>query len=305
MDSYQRLCNLIDKYCDPEGAVRTAIEPVWMYRATGPSLKVPTIYKPCLCLIISGAKEVTLGQEVYRYEPGQLLAASVDLPLVGHVTNASTDAPYRSLSLDLDAKILSELVTNMDLNIGLEGDSTRGLFVEQTTQSLVDAVLRVVDLLEHPDEIPVMLPLLMREVHYRLLRTGQGVFIARLAMGGSNMQRISSVLRLMKDNFDKPLRVDELAEHANMSPSSFHHHFKQVTAMSPLQYQKRLRLTTARQIMLAEMKDAASAAYAVGYESTSQFSREYARMFGAPPMRDVMAILSQSSDGAANTGISG
>lgn len=305
MDSYQRLCNLIDKYCDPERAVRTAIEPVWMYRATGPSLKVPTIYKPCLCLIISGAKEVTLGQEVYRYEPGQLLAASVDLPLVGHVTNASTDAPYRSLSLDLDAKILSELVTNMDLNIGLEGDSTRGLFVEQTTQSLVDAVLRVVDLLEHPDEIPVMLPLLMREVHYRLLRTGQGVFIARLAMGGSNMQRISSVLRLMKDNFDKPLRVDELAEHANMSPSSFHHHFKQVTAMSPLQYQKRLRLTTARQIMLAEMKDAASAAYAVGYESTSQFSREYARMFGAPPMRDVMAILSQSSDGAANTGISG
>lgn len=305
MDSYQRLCNLIDKYCDPEGAVRTAIEPVWMYRATGLSLKVPTIYKPCLCLIISGAKEVTLGQEVYRYEPGQLLAASVDLPLVGHVTNASIDAPYRSLSLDLDAKILSELVTNMDLNIGLEGDSTRGLFVEQTTQSLVDAVLRVVDLLEHPDEIPVMLPLLMREVHYRLLRTGQGVFIARLAMGGSNMQRISAVLRLMKDNFDKPLRVDELAEHANMSPSSFHHHFKQVTAMSPLQYQKRLRLTTARQIMLAEMKDAASAAYAVGYESTSQFSREYARMFGAPPMRDVMAILSQSSDGAANTGISG
>lgn len=305
MDSYQRLCNLIDKYCDPDGAVRTAIEPVWMYRATGPSLKVPTIYKPCLCLIISGAKEVTLGQEVYRYEPGQLLAASVDLPLVGHVTNASTEAPYRSLSLDLDAKILSELVTNMDLNIGLEGDSTRGLFVEQTTQSLVDAVLRVVDLLDHPDEIPVMLPLLMREVHYRLLRTGQGIFIARLAMGGSNMQRISSVLRLMKDNFDKPLRVDELAEHANMSPSSFHHHFKQVTAMSPLQYQKRLRLTTARQIMLAEMKDAASAAYAVGYESTSQFSREYARMFGAPPMRDVMAILSQSTDGAANTGVSG
>lgn len=305
MDSYQRLCNLIDKYCDPDGAVRTAIEPVGIYRATGPSLKVPTIYKPCLCLIISGAKEVTLGQEVYRYEPGQLLAASVDLPLVGHVTNASTEVPYRSLSLDLDAKILSELVTNMDLNIGLEGDSTRGLFVEQTTQSLVDAVLRVVDLLDHPDEIPVMLPLLMREVHYRLLRTGQGIFIARLAMGGSNMQRISSVLRLMKDNFDKPLRVDELAEHANMSPSSFHHHFKQVTAMSPLQYQKRLRLTTARQIMLAEMKDAASAAYAVGYESTSQFSREYARMFGAPPMRDVMAILSQSPDGAANTGISG
>lgn len=294
MDAYQKLCNLIDRYCDADGSVRTAVAPVWMYRSTGPTLKVPTIYRPCLCLIISGAKEVTLGQDVYRYAPGQLLAASVDLPLVGHVTNASHDGPYRSLSLDLDAKILGELVTCMALDIGGDGDSFRGLFVEETTPELVDAVLRVVELLDHPDEIPVMLPLLMREVHYRLLRTGQGALIARLAMGGSNMQRISAVLSLLKDNFDKPLRVDELARHANMSPSSFHHHFKHVTAMSPLQYQKRLRLTIARQIMLAEMKDAASAAYEVGYESTSQFSREYARMFGAPPMRDVTALLSQS-----------
>lgn len=300
MDNFQRLCHLIDKYCELDGAVRTAVEPVWMYRSTGPTLKVPTIYRPCLCLIISGAKEVTLGQEVYRYEPGQLLAASVDLPLVGHVTDATPDLPYRSLSLDLDGKILGDLVACMDLNIGADGDSFRGLFVEETSEGLVDAVLRVVELLEHREEIPVMLPLLMREVHYRLLRTGQGALIARLVMGGSNMQRISAVLRLMKDNFHKPLRVDELASHANMSPSSFHHHFKQVTAMSPLQYQKRLRLTTARQIMLAEMKDAASAAYEVGYESTSQFSREYARMFGAPPMRDVASILSQPSglDGA-------
>ena len=300
MDSYQRLCNLIDKYCESDGSVRTAIEPVWMFRCTGPTLKVPTIYRPCLCLIASGAKEVTLGQEVYRYEPGQLLAASVDLPLVGHVTLASDHQPYRSLSLDLDAQILSELVTNMDLKIGTEGESARGLFVEQTTESLIDAVLRVVELLERPDDVAVMLPLLMREVHYRLLRTGKGALIAGLAIGGSNMQRISAVLRRMKDNFDKPLRIEELADFANMSPSSFHHHFKQVTAMSPLQYQKRLRLTTARQIMLAEMKDAASAAYEVGYESASQFSREYARMFGAPPMRDVMSILGQNGD--ARTG---
>ena len=291
MDNYQKLCHLIDKYCDANGAVRTEVEPVWMYRSTGPTLKVPTIYKPCLCLIISGSKEVTLGQDVYRYAPGQLLVASVDLPLVGHVTTATEDAPYRSLSLDLDAQVLGDLVSRMDINLAGDGDSVRGLFVEQTSDNLVDAVLRVVELLECRDEIPVMLPLLMREVHYRLLRTGKGALIARLAMGGSNMQRISAVLRLMKDNFHKPLSVDDLASHANMSPSSFHHHFKQVTAMSPLQYQKRLRLTTARQIMLAEMKDAASAAYEVGYESTSQFSREYARMFGAPPMRDITAIL--------------
>lgn len=291
MDAYQKLCNLIDKYCDADGSVRTAVEPVWMFRSTSPSLKVPTIYKPCLCLIVSGAKEVTLGQEVYRYEPGQLLAASVDLPLVGHVMQATEDAPYRSLSLDLDAKILGELVANMDVKIGADGESKRGLFVEQTTESLTNAVLRVVELLDRPEDIPVMLPLLMREVHYRLLCTDKGSMIAGLAIGGSNMQRISAALQRIKDNFDKPLRVEELATHANMSPSSFHHHFKQVTAMSPLQYQKRLRLTTARQIMLAEMKDAASAAYAVGYESTSQFSREYARMFGAPPMRDVTALL--------------
>ncbi|AXO15959.1 AraC family transcriptional regulator [Thalassospira indica] len=293
MDSYQKLCGLIDKYCEADGAVRTAVEPVWMFRSTGPTLKVPTIYKPCLCLIISGAKEVTLGDELYRYEPGQLLAASVDLPLVGHVTLAAEDAPYRSLSLDLDAKILGELVANMDIKMGADGESTRGLFVEKTTESLTDAVLRVVELLDRPDDVPVMLPLLMREVHYRLLCTAKGAAIAGLAIGGSNMQRISAALQLIKDNFDKPLKVEDLANRANMSPSSFHHHFKQVTAMSPLQYQKRLRLTTARQIMLAEMKDAASAAYAVGYESASQFSREYARMFGAPPIRDVMAILGQ------------
>ncbi|NIZ01529.1 AraC family transcriptional regulator [Thalassospira lucentensis] len=298
MDNYQRLSQLIDKYCDPDGAVRTTVEPVSIYRSPAPSLKVPTIYKPCLCLIVSGAKEVTLGQDVYRYAPGQLLVASVDLPIVGHVINATKEAPYRSLSIDLDGQILSDLVTHMDLNIAGDGDSCRGLFVENTTQGLVDAVLRVVELIDQPDEIPVMLPLLMREVHYRLLRTGQGGVIARLVMGGSNMQRISAVLRLLKDNFDKPLRVEDLARHANMSPSSFHHHFKEVTAMTPLQYQKRLRLTTARQIMLAEMKDASTAAYQVGYESTSQFSREYARMFGAPPMRDVAAILGQAPLGA-------
>lgn len=305
MDSYQKLCGMIDKYCEADGAVRTAVEPVWMFRSTGPTLKVPTIYKPCLCLIISGAKEVTLGDELYRYEPGQLLAASVDLPIVGHVTLATGDAPYRSLSLDLDAKILGELVANIDIKMGADGESARGLFVEKTTESLMDAVLRVVELLDRPDDVPVMLPLLMREVHYRLLCTGKGAAIARLAIGGSNMQRISAALQLIKDNFDKPLKVEDLANRANMSPSSFHHHFKQVTAMSPLQYQKRLRLTAARQIMLAEMKDAASAAYAVGYESASQFSREYARMFGAPPIRDVMSILgqggaSQSADMAPN-----
>ncbi len=305
MENYQRLCELIDKYCDPDGAVQTAIDPVWLFRSTGPSLKVPTIYRPCLCLIISGVKEVTLGDEIFRYQPGQLLAASVDLPIVGHVTMASTDTPYRSLSLDLDAKILGDLVTDMGLDLGMDGESSRGLFVEETSQELMDSVLRVVELLDRPDERQVMLPMLIREVHYRLLRTGKGIEIARLAMGGSTMQRISAVLRLMKDNFTKPLRVEELANHANMSPSSFHHHFKQVTAMSPLQYQKRLRLTTARQIMLAEMKDAASAAYAVGYESTSQFSREYARMFGAPPIRDITAILGQSRHPGAQGNIPG
>lgn len=302
MDTYQRLCDLIDKYCEPDGSVRTDIDPVWLYRTSSPSLKVPTIYKPCLCLIVSGTKEVTLGHEVFCYQPGQLLAASVDLPIVGHVTKASSEIPYRSLSLDLDPQILSELVTSMNMDIATDGESTRGLFVEQTSAELVNAVLRVVELIEHPQEIPVMLPLLMREVHYRLLQTGKGALIARLAMGGSNMQRISTVLQVIKNNFEKPLRVDELARHVNMSPSSFHHHFKQVTAMSPLQYQKRLRLTAARQIMLAEMKDAASAAYAVGYESTSQFSREYARMFGAPPMRDVTSILT-TSNAAMPTGI--
>ncbi|MCC9624336.1 AraC family transcriptional regulator [Thalassospira sp. MA62] len=297
MDNIQKLCALIDKYCIADGSVRTVVDPVFMYRATGPSLKVPTIYRPSLCVIVSGAKEVTLGRDIYRYAPGQILAASVALPIVGHVTNAEPDQPYRSISIDLDAGILGELVSQLGVDLQDEGDSFRGIFVEQSTDELLFSVLRIVELLETPGDMPVMLPILMRELHFRLLRTGRGALIARLGIGGSKMQRISTVISLMKENFRQPLRVDELAVTARMSPSSFHHHFKQVTSMSPLQYQKQLRLTAARQIMLAELKDAASAAYEVGYESTSQFSREYARMFGAPPMRDVTELLKSTTPG--------
>ncbi len=300
MSVFEEMSELIDKYCEGEGVAQTPVSAMHLYRATGPSMKVPTIYKPCLCIIASGAKEVTLGEAVFSYAPGKYLVASVDLPIVGCVTNASAALPYRSLSIELDGQMLSDLVTQIDLQIGSTSESDCGLHVDDASDTLLDAVMRLLSLCDQKDDISVMAPMLLREVHYRLLRGLQGARIAQIGMGGSNMQRISKIIRLMKDDFATPLRVDDLAAQANMSPSSFHHHFKQVTSMSPLQYQKRLRLTMARQMMLTEMKDAATAAYEVGYESASQFSREYARMFGAPPMRDVSAILGRlGGDGTA------
>ncbi len=302
MSVFEEMTGLIDKYCKDEGPTDTPVAPLRFYRAIGPSLKVPTIYKPCLCIIITGAKEVTLGDDLFRYEPGQYLVASVDLPLVGRVITASSEQPYRSLSLELDGQMLSDLVTQIGLDIGAGSDSDRGLYVDQAGDALMDVVLRLMRLVDQKDDIAVMAPMLLRELHYRLLRGVQGSKIAQIGMGGSNMQRISAIIRQMKDDFATPLRIDDLAAKANMSPSSFHHHFKQVTSMSPLQYQKRLRLTMARQMMLTEMKDAATAAYEVGYESPSQFSREYARLFGSPPMRDISSILGRlDSDGMAAT----
>jgi transcriptional regulator GlxA family with amidase domain len=168
----------------------------------------------------------------------------------------------------------------------------RGLFVGNMDAATLDAVLRLARLLDAPADIAALAPLIVREIHYRMLSGVHGQAIVQMAINGSNMQKIAEVIRVMKANLALPLRVENLAERAHMSPSSFHHHFKAITAMSPLQYHKHLRLTEARQIMLAEHADAASTAYRVGYESASQFSREYARMFGAPPLRDIEALRS-------------
>lgn len=205
---------------------------------------------------------------------------------------ATPDQPYLGLKLNLDPAQLCEIIVQANPDIDKTENAVRGLCISNASPSLIDCAIRLTKLLDTPQDIPFLAPLIIREIYYRLLTDEQGEAVRQVATFGSNMQRIADVIKQIKTEFAQPLRVEELAEQANMSTASFHRHFKAVTSMSPLQYQKHLRLMNARQIMLAEAIDATQAAYRVGYESTSQFSREYSRMFGAPPIRDIERLRS-------------
>lgn len=281
------LSELIEEFSSGEGCWRTAVPHLSFYRTVTGNLAIPVVYQPSVCVIIQGEKEVMLEGEIYRYAAGDYLAVSVDLPTIGRVTQASPERPYLCLQIDLDPAQLSALLTRRDLKVEAASSTRRALFVGGVSDTLIDSVLRLARLLRAPQDIPCLAPLFLQEIYYRLITGPHGAAIAQLAIAGSNTQRIAQVIEKLKTDFATPLRVEELAQLANMSPSSFHHHFKEVTAMSPLQYQKRLRLLEARRLMLNEQSSAAQAAYRVGYESSSQFSREYSRMFGAPPARDV------------------
>jgi AraC-like DNA-binding protein len=267
----------------------TAIPGLQSIRASTVGMGVPDVFVACLCVIVQGRKQVLLEDEIYRYEPSQYLAASVDLPIVGQITEASPERPYLCIKVDIDSRMLSELISQTG-NPPAGNVSARGVFVGKLDAGLADAVLRLVRLLETPADIRALAPMYLREVHYRMLQSEHGATFAQLAIPGSNMQKVANVIQRLRSAIAEPIRIEDLAAHASMSPSSLHHHFKQVTAMSPLQYQKRLRLTQARQIMLVESTDAATTAYRVGYESASQFNREYSRMFGAPPIRDIQTL---------------
>ncbi len=204
----------------------------------------------------------------------------------GCVVEATPDQPYLCFKLKLDSAQLCDIIAQTNLSIGKQ-ESVRGLFVSDAAPPLIDCAIRLTQLLDTPQDIPFLAPMIVREIYYRLLMGEQGEAVRQIATSGSNMRRIAEVIKRIKADFTEPLRVEDLAEQANMSAYSFHRHFKAVTSMSPLQYQKQLRLLEARQRMLAEDVDATHTAYQVGYESASQFSREYARMFGAPPMKDI------------------
>lgn len=288
MASCQRdLGALVGRHSSGDGMHRTAVEGLHCIRLSSVQMQLPTVYQPSICVIVQGAKQVLLEDEIYRYAPPQFLAVSVDLPLVGQVIEAAPEAPYLCLAIDLDARILADLIAQSDDVGWTRADTTRGLFVGDIDAGMLESALRLARLLDAPRDIPVLAPLRQREFHYRVLESPYGRAIAQMAMTGSKTYKIGQIVRRIKAKIAEPVRVEELAEMANMSPSSFHQHFKAVTAMSPVQYQKRLRLTEARHLLLAERMDAQSAAYRVGYQSVSQFSREYARMFGAPPIRDI------------------
>lgn len=294
MNEIQRtqLAGLIDKFSNKDGIAETAVLGLKTIRLSGIDMHLPTVYDPSLCVIVQGRKKVLLEDDVYQYAPSQYLAVSVDLAVIGQVTQASADEPYLCLQIDIDPHQISELLSRQPQT---DTETSRGIFVGDMDESFSDAVLRFVRLLETPQDIPHLAPLISREIHYRLLNGGHGPTIAQIAISGSNMQRISNAIQSIKKNFEKPMTVEDMARDAGMSVSSFHFHFKEVCAMSPLQYQKRLRLTEARRLMLSDAIDATTTAYRVGYESPSQFSREYTRLFGNPPMRDIQLIREERS----------
>ena len=290
LDRRHELASLTEKYSSGEGIHATAVNGLFCIRLSAPNMTLPAVYQPSICVILQGAKQVLLEEEIYRYEPPQFLAVSVDLPLLGQVVEASAERPYLCLQIEIDPRQIGELIAQSGDAGWTRGETGRGVFVGMLDGPTLEATLRLARLLETPRDIPVLAPMMLREFHYRLLSGDYGPLIAQMAIAGSNTRKIGQVIRQIKNHLASPIRIEELAAMVNMSPSSFHQHFKAVTAMSPLQYQKRLRLTEARHILLAENADAASTAYRVGYQSVSQFSREYARMFGAPPIRDVEGI---------------
>jgi len=290
----KELADLVDKFSNGDGIHSTPVSGMNCIKLTNINARLPSVYNPSLCVIVQGAKRALLGEEIYQYRPSEYLVVSVDLPVIGEVTEGTKEKPYLCLQIELDQHQLAELMVQAGMPMDGKTETKRGIFIGNVDTTLSDCVLRLARLMEATQDIPLLAPMIKREIYYRLLNGQYGDVIAQLAQNGSHMQRISTAIQQLKANYNKPIKIHELANQIGMSVSSFHSHFKTVTAMSPLQYQKRLRLLEARKIMLAEMQDAASTAYRVGYESPSQFSRDYVRMFGNPPGRDMTLLMQQN-----------
>lgn len=281
------LAGAIERFTGRDGIHDTAIDALRFSRLSAPSAPMGGLQEPSLCLIVQGSKRTLLGDEVYQYDASRYLLASVDLPITGQVIQATPEQPYLCFVLKLPPAEIAALVTQAEETATALPPPSRGIAVSRCDPDLMDAALRLVRLLDAPQDIPLLAPLILREIHYRLLRSEQGGMLRHIGVADSQGHRVARAIGWLRQNFHQPLRIDHIARQVHMSPSALHHHFKAVTAMSPLQYQKQLRLQEARRLMLTEVVDAATAGHRVGYESPSQFSREYSRMFGAPPLRDV------------------
>jgi AraC-like DNA-binding protein len=273
----------------------TAVPGLALFRRTEPSGPVTGMYEPSVCLIAQGAKRVRLGDDTYVYDASHYLFSGLPLPVIAYVIEASRKKPYLGLRLTFDYRDLSQLMADSQLPAPRTQKTDRGMATGELTAPLVNAFQRLVDLLDEEQDIPILSPFIQREIFYRLLVGEQGTRLRQLAVTGTQSQQVARAVSWLKANFVQPLRVDQLAEMANMGTSTFHHHFRSMTALSPLQYQKQLRLQEARRLMLTEHMDAANAAFQVGYESPSQFSREYSRLYGAPPVRDIITLRQQAT----------
>ncbi|MBD2844823.1 AraC family transcriptional regulator [Paenibacillus sp. IB182496] len=291
------LAQRLERRTGRDGTHPTAIPQLELIRNTDVRATTFTLYQPAVCLVAQGAKQVTLGEEAYTYGPADYAVVSVELPVSSRLVEASTEAPYLAVKLKLEPRLLWEALREPDRTAGAARESTRGLYVDRASPELLDAALRLVRLLDQPEDIVYLAPLVVRELLYRVMYGPQGKRLRAMALSGTAAQRISAVMQEIRRRFTESLHVDQLAQLAHMGTSSLHRHFKALTAMSPLQYQKQLRLQEARRLLLTEPTDAAEAAFRVGYESPSQFSREYARLFGLPPIADTKRRIQSRADG--------
>jgi AraC-like DNA-binding protein len=274
----------------------SAVPALSFFRQDEPTEPMSVVYEPSICMVVQGAKRVLLGNEQYVYNDHQYLITSVDLPTFFQVIEASKERPLLGLKLTSGIQEVSQLLVDSNFPHHRAQQSGHGMATSEITLPLLTAFQRLIDLLDEEHDIPILAPIIQKEIIYLLLVGEQGARLRQIASAGSQSQHIAGAIKWLKNNFTQQLRIDDLASQARMSTSSFHNHFRSMTALSPLQYQKHLRLHEARRLMLAESLDAATAAFQVGYKSPSQFSREYNRMFGAPPLRDISLFRQRISD---------
>jgi len=273
--------------------VATAIPWLTFIRIAAPTPTGQGMLEPSLCLLVQGAKQLLLGQDILHYGPGSYVLAAVDMPVSGQVTTASAAQPYLGIRIDLDPKEVAAFLLEMQPAVPPVQEGRPAAYIEQADAALLDVFRRLLELLDRPRDVAVLARLLKQELTYHLLMAPSGGILAQAVLGNAGERAVGQAIRWIRDHYDEPLSIDALARHVRLSSSVLHRRFKQVTVMSPLQYQKHVRLLEARKLLMNGGVEAATVAFRVGYESPSQFSREYRRLFGAPPLRDAEQLRHQ------------
>ncbi|QDE38984.1 AraC family transcriptional regulator [Luteibacter pinisoli] len=289
----QALVDIVRRYTDThpgENPWMTAIDGVGILRSDLPRNAAPLLFQPCLCVVAQGSKLSTFGNRRYEYGAGQALVVSVEMPAFSRVAAASPEEPFLGVVIGLDPKLMTEVMETVPTSVHVSAHVPRGVFVTDYDGPLADCVVRLLRLLDTPDAIPFVAPLVLREIAYWLLTGPHAADVAKVALADSRTHRVLSAVQALRVHFAEAIRIDELAAIAQLSPSAFHRQFKALTSLTPVQFQKQLRLHEARLLLATGTVNAETAAWRVGYESASQFSREYARLFGAPPRRDIAAL---------------
>ncbi|HHG3485776.1 TPA: AraC family transcriptional regulator N-terminal domain-containing protein [Vibrio parahaemolyticus] len=286
----QKLAKLIDRWTGNANQYDTPISGLRFSRWTTPTPPTSYTHNPSICLIAQGRKRVLLGKESFIYDANHFLISSVDLPIIANIIEASEEQPYLGLIVELDLTEISQLIIDSELAFTQAKEAQKGIAVGELSESLLGAFVRLAELLDEGQNIKILAPIIKREIFYRLLMSEQGTRLHQIVTAGSHSHQIAKAIDWLKNNFVKPLSVGDLASYTGMSKSSFYTHFRSMTSMTPLQFQKKLRLSEARRLMLTENLDAMAATFKVGYESPSQFSREYSRLFGAPPSKDIKSL---------------